>query len=201
MRLLYALGLAYLGLCSWYLAWRYFSSLSESPAPIARPSPPIDPTPSPANPTARDWFYSIKPRCNAVEVETAMRSSPPPTTTDGSAYAASCFALAGKIDRARGILEQIPEDEQYRAAGVVFAIGHPVADAGDDESAGPIMQLVLEYQPENYMALYHAGMSEYILGELPRSERHLREFLDIYQNDDGWRRNALTVLERIENGG
>ena len=28
---------------------------------------------------------------------------------------------------------------------------------GDDASAGPIMRLVVEYQPDNYMALYHAG--------------------------------------------
>lgn len=201
MRLLYALGLAYLGFCSWYLASRYFASLSEPTPPLVQSSPPVEPSPNSENPTARDWFYSIKSRCNAVEVETAMRSSPPPDSPDGAAYAASCYALAGKIDRARDILESLPEDQRYRAAGVVFGIGHPVADAGDDESAGPIMQLVLEYQPDNYMALYHAGMSEYILGNMPESEQRLREFLGLYQREDGWRRNALTVLERIENEG
>ena len=201
MRLLYALGLAYLGLCSGYLAWRYLSALMELPEPIVQSSSPVDPPSEPATSLAVDWYRRIKPSCNAVEVETAVRSSPPPATPDGSAYAASCFALAGKIDRARDILEELPQDEQFSAAGIVFAVGHPVADAGDDESAGPIMQLVLEYQPDNYMALYHAGMSEYILGDLPQSEQHLRDFLYIYRNDDGWRRNALTVLKRIDNGG
>lgn len=49
----------------------------------------------------------------------------------------------------------MPKKQQEKAAGIVFRIGHPVADAGDDESAGPIMNLVVKYQPWNYMALYH----------------------------------------------
>ena len=62
------------------------------------------------------------------------------------------------------------------------------------------MQLVLKYQPQNYMALYHAGMSEYILGDFQMAQQHLKEFLRIYQRQDGWRQNALTVLERLESG-
>jgi cytochrome c-type biogenesis protein CcmH/NrfG len=72
-----------------------------------------------------------------------------------------------------------------------------VADAGDDASAGPIMRLVVEYQPRNYMALYHAGISEYMLGHLDYARSHLERFLQLYTAEDGWRSNAREVLGRI----
>ncbi len=144
------------------------------------------------------WYQKIKPHCNSVEVVTAMKSSPPPETTQGIGYAAACYALAGKIEAADVLIQSLPAQEQQQAASIVFGIGHPVADAGDDESAGPIMNLVIKYQPNNYMALYHAGMSSYILGDLEISKRHLQKFLEIYQRNDGWRQNAITVLNRME---
>lgn len=156
---------------------------------------------NPPNTTAtrgREWFNQIKPRCNAVEVMTAIRALPPPNDPEGIGYAAGCYALAGKIKKADSLIQQLPENAQAYAAGIVFNIGHPVADAGDDESAGPIMELVLKYSPENYMALYHAGMSEYALGDLKTSQKHLEKFLQIYQNNDGWRQNAMTVLRQIK---
>jgi hypothetical protein len=62
------------------------------------------------------------------------------------------------------------------------------------------MRLVVTYQPRNYMALYHAGMSEYILGQKDLAKIHLTQFLDLYRDADGWRGNALTVLKRIDQG-
>ena len=50
------------------------------------------------------------------------------------------------------VIDRRASGERSQAAGIVFAIGHPVADAGDDQSAGPIMRLVVSYQPGNYMA-------------------------------------------------
>ena len=55
----------------------------------------------------------------------------------------------------------------------MFEIGHPVADAGDDKSAGPIMELVVEFCPNHYMALYHAGASEFALGQGELARQHL----------------------------
>lgn len=147
---------------------------------------------------AQQWFQNIKPHCNSVEVITTMKNSPPPKTTEGMGYAAACYALAGKIDQAEELIKPLTKKQQKYAAGIVFGIGHPVADAGDDQSAGPIMNLVVKYQPWNYMALYHAGMSAYILGDLETSQQHLESFLEIYQNNDGWRKNAITVLNRIK---
>jgi hypothetical protein len=146
---------------------------------------------------ASEWFASMKPFCNAVEVEVQQQHRPAPGGAQGSGYSAACFALAGKIERARETIDRLPDGDRAEAAGIVFAVGHPVADAGDDESAGPIMRLVVEYQPTNYMALYHAGMSEYILGHADLARTNLERFLAIYGTEDGWRSNALTVLKRL----
>jgi hypothetical protein len=117
---------------------------------------------------------------------------------EGAGYSAGCYALAGKIDRARLVIDSLDAGDRSAAAGIVFNIGHPVADAGDDQSAGPIMRLVVSYQPDNYMALYHAGMSEFILGEMDFARTHLTKFLQLYDQPDGYRNNAIDVLRRLD---
>jgi hypothetical protein len=107
------------------------------------------------------------------------------------------LALAGKIDRARSLIANLPPSYQQPAAEIVFYVGHPVADAGDDNSAAPIMRLVIEFSPLNAMALYHAGVSEYSLGQEAASKRHLQRFLELYQQQDGWRQNALDIVGRL----
>jgi tetratricopeptide (TPR) repeat protein len=146
------------------------------------------------------WFNQIKPRCNSVEVATTIKSSPPPDTYQGTGYAAGCYALAGKIDKADNLIAQLPANLRPAATYIVFNIGHPVADAGDDESARPIMALVVKYWSENYMAMYHLGMSEYVLKDYQNSKLHLNEFLNMYKTEDGWRQNAITVLGYIDRG-
>jgi tetratricopeptide (TPR) repeat protein len=150
--------------------------------------------------TEEQWFNQIKPNCNAVEVVTAMSRSNHPPTPQGVGYAASCYALAGRIDLADRAIQQLPINVRAYAAAVVFNIGHPVADAGDDRSAGPIMDLVLRYWPNNFMALYHAGMSAYVLNEYPKAQAHLEGFLRIYQQQDGWTSKAKNALERMKQG-
>lgn len=143
------------------------------------------------------WWVRSKAHCNAVEVELMHRRSPPPQTFDGQGYSAACYALAGKIDSARAIIDRLPQGDRFKAAGIVFDIAHPIADAGDDRSAGPIMELVVSYWPNHYMALYHAGMAEYALGEPELARRHLRAFLSYYHQHDGWTRNAKVTLARL----
>jgi serine/threonine protein kinase len=148
----------------------------------------------------KQWFDQIKASCNPVEVTTAIISSPYPQTTSGVGYAASCYALAGKIDLADQVIQQLPPNRQEYAARVVFEIGHPVADAGDDKSAGEIMELVVRYWGDNYMALYHAGMSAYILQDYPKATAHLQAFLKVYQQPDAWTDRAKSALSRMEQG-
>jgi hypothetical protein len=119
----------------------------------------------------------------------------------GAGYHAACFALAGRIDDARRIIDRLAPKDRHRAAGIVFDVGHPVADAGDDRAAGPIMELVIDYWSNHYMALYHAGMAEYMLGQYDLATRNLEQFLAIYQQPDGWRSNATTVLKRMRDVG
>lgn len=148
----------------------------------------------------QQWFQNIKSQCNAVEVVTAMNNTNYPQTPKGVGYAASCYALAGRIDLADRVIQELPPNQQVYAAEVVFHIGHPVADAGDDRSAGPIMDLVLRYWPQNYMAAYHAGMSAYILNDYPQAQKHLTEFLHLYQTQDQWTNQAQKALARIDQG-
>ena len=146
--------------------------------------------------SAEEWFRRVKPYCNAVELQFVTRT-PPPEGTEGAGYLAACFALAGKIDDARRVIDRLEPNSRMQAASIVFNVGHPVADAGDDRAAGPIMELVIDYWPNHYMALYHAGMSEYMLGQSALAKKNLEDFIRIYQQDDGWTRNANDVLRRL----
>lgn len=186
-RALAAAGWSYVALCGLVLASHRTSPLPGEPAAA----------PAAYRGDAGSWFARIKPFCNAVEVEVQQQQLPPPAGTEGAGYAAACYALAGKIDRARQAIESLPSGDRSLAAGIVFQVGHPVADAGDDASAGPIMRLVVEYQPDNYMALYHAGISEYMLGQPDYARAHLERFLQLYRSEDGWRANAREVLGRM----
>lgn len=144
---------------------------------------------------AGSWFQQAKPFCNTVEADTWQRRNPPPATMEGTSYSAACYALAGLIDRARELILTLDADDRWRGAGIVFGVGHPVADAGDDLAAGPIMELVVEFWPNHYMALYHAGASRYQLNQYGPARIHLKSFLEYYQPRDGWRRNAEQMLD------
>ena len=186
MKLLYLAGAGYLAICIGAVVLPARAPLAHSGA-----------APFAVSGGGDAWFARIKPFCNAVEVDFAHQQSPAPGTPHGAGYSAACYGLAGKIDSARAVIDRLPADERPLAAGIVFNVGHPVADAGDDKSAGPIMALVIEYQPDNYMALYHAGVSEYVLGQPDAARTHLRRFLELYSSQDGWRSNAKQVLERL----
>lgn len=146
------------------------------------------------------WFARLRPFCNPVEVDLAHQRDPAPAGLEGTAYSAACFALAGRVDRARRLIDQLPPGDRYRAAGVVFDVAHPVADAGDNRAAGPIMEMVIDYWPNHYMALYHAGMSEYALGQPDTARKHLTEFLRYYHQDDGWKESAIATLAKLGQG-
>ena len=196
MRTLYLLGTGFTLFCLGVIGYGRL----QSPASVAIVSAPTQGHPGATQPatSAPAWFQAAKPFCNSLEVETRMQRVPPPATTDGAGWAAACYALAGKIETARARILELSANHRGKAAAIVFRVGHPVADAGDDESAGPMMELVLEFWPQNYMARYHAGISAYQLGDPVTAAKHLNQFLEIYHQNDGWRSNAQTVLARIE---
>ena len=196
-RFLYFAGFAYIALCGAIVARTVVSSqprIRTVDTVIA-----VAPTPAPVPTTSgAQWFAAMKPYCNQVEVEVRERYSPPPSTTEGAGYAAACFALAGKIERARQIIEGLVPADRASAANVLFGVAHPVADAGDDRASGPMMELVIEYWPNNYMALYHAGMSEYSLGQTVMAEKHLQAFLQMYTVADYFHENAEKALRAMD---
>ena len=195
------LGWTYAGICALLAA-----GARPAPPPTTRTVTPRmvrrAPVPTPSIPSgaadAAEWFRRVKPYCNAVEVSNIQRRMPAPSTVDGAAYGAACFALAGRIDDARRAIDALAERDRPRAANIVFEIGHPVADAGDDRSAGPIMELVVDYIPNHYMALYHAGMAVNMLGQRDLTRRNLTQFLAYYAIEDGWRGNAKEILRRLD---
>jgi hypothetical protein len=189
VRPLYLMGLAYAAVCG-VVALKAIRPAPAGGEPVSPPTPFVG--------EAGEWFQLVKPYCNALEVVTRVRQTPPPVGRDGAGYGASCYALAGNIDSARSLIVALPMGDRGYASSIVFNIGHPVADAGDDRSAGPIMELVLEFTPDNYMALYHAGISEDVLGQADKAKVSLRRFLELYHEEDGWRANAVTVLARLE---
>lgn len=147
---------------------------------------------------AEAWFRSVRPFCNAVEVDTRLKAQPAPPTMQGTMRKATCYALAGRIDRAREAIDGLPRSLRQQAAGLVFEAGHPAADAGDDVAAGPLMELVLEYWPTHYMALYHAGAARFERGDYDVAKGYLERFLSEYATRDGWRSNAVSMLDEIE---
>ncbi|MEP6493224.1 MAG: hypothetical protein ABJF01_11140 [bacterium] len=190
-------GWGYAGLC----ATLVIASVSHRvparavPGPAPRTHPIVAPIDAETN--ASEWFRRVKPYCNSVEITTLQRGSPPPNSDEGVGFHAACFALAGRIDDARRLIDALSSSGKTQAANIVFDIGHPVADAGDDRSAGPIMELVVDYIPDHYMALYHAGMAEYMLGQREVARKNLTNFLRFYHEKDGWTSNATQVLGRI----
>lgn len=188
-RPLFLAGIGYLAVCAVVVVRHE----PRAPTPVPQPAPSVVRFDGPAD----QWFTAIKPFCNAVEVEISQRQHPAPSTVEGQGFSAACYALGGKIAAARAVIDRLGAEDRHRAAGIVFAVAHPVADAGDDRSAGPIMELVVDYSPDNYMALYHAGMSEFALGQTTLARSHLESFLSLYHQDDGWTRNARDVLARL----
>jgi hypothetical protein len=96
--------------------------------------------------------------------------------------------------------QALPQPQRATAAWRVFEITHPVADQGEDAAAGPMMELVLEFWPENHQALYHAGIAEYAQGETARARGRLEAFLAAYKQPDNFTNTAKLVLDRIEKG-
>jgi hypothetical protein len=185
-------GWGYVAICALLVAG------SMRPTPHAKAAGPHAVGAVPGASDASVWFRRVRPYCNAVEAEVVLRNTPAPAAVEGQGFRAACLALAGRTDDARRVIDALPKASRARAAGIVFEVGHPVADAGDDRAAGPIMELVIDYWPNHYMALYHAGMAEYMLGQHALARRNLTAFLDIYKAGDGWVTNAREVLARID---
>ncbi len=62
------------------------------------------------------------------------------------------------------------------------------------------MRLVLEFWPENFMANYHAGITEFIQRD-PRARDHLRAFRRLYTKQDGFATTGRALLDELDHPG
>jgi hypothetical protein len=148
-----------------------------------------EPPPEPG----RSWVADLRAHCTPLEAKVYIVERH--LSVDQRAI---CYAIAGKIDRARSELDQVPRELVGRTVATIFDLAHPIADAGDDRSAGPIMELVVERWPQNYMAMFHAGMAAFALGRDVAARSYLDRFLAMYANHDVWRERAELALHAIE---
>lgn len=144
---------------------------------------------------AAAWFRSVRKHCNPVEVQTALRQTPPPSTAEGDIHAAACYALAGQVDQARTLIDGLPEQAHLHAAAVVYGAGQRSAQAGDPLAAGPLMELVVEFWPDHSRALYYAATARLAAGDRQAAERYLERFFEAHPTHDAWHARATELLE------
>src|SRR5215831_21142781 len=145
-----------------------------------------------AAPQVMELRSQMPAHCTPLEVETTIRAQ-----DMNDRERAVCLAIAGRTDRARAKLLAMAPDDRVAAVQALFHVAHPIADMGDDRSAGPIMSLVAEMSPDNYMAVFHAGMAEYAVGDDETALPHLERFLGIYRANDVWRQRAVRAVDAI----
>ena len=134
---------------------------------------------------------------SAIRLKWGRRSSetrlPRPRTARDTAPRAMRWPAVST--RPGAVIDRLPARDRSYAAAIVFGVGHPVADAGDDRSAGPIMELVIEFRPEQL----HGALPRRHVGVRARPARSRRDApapfpRALSNSNDGWRSNAIEVL-------
>ena len=150
-----------------------------------------------ATSAAARWFAGARAHCNPVELEGVLADTARPGGPDGAAFAAACAALAGNLAVARAQVMAVDADNRGYASQVMFAVAHPLADRRNgDPAIAAIMRLVLEFWPENIIALYHLGIAEFMAQD-PRAAEHLRTFRERHPARDGFGAAADLLLREI----
>jgi hypothetical protein len=159
----------------------------------------VAPAPEPKSPVLpAEWFESIEPSCTPSEARIITDLMPPPPSRGGTAYEAACFALAEDIPMARALILGLPEEARTMAAGVLFEVTDATHDPIVTGAAGPLLELVLEFLPNHYPALFYAGSVRYSVGDRVGATRLLERFLESYGYDDDWSHEARRMLDSIQ---
>ncbi|HKJ03313.1 MAG TPA: hypothetical protein VJ997_12690 [Longimicrobiales bacterium] len=170
-----------------------FLNRSEAPAPApAVRSPQPAPVRVVTDPVA--WFQAIRPRCTPADVTLSTDLNRPPKGVQGTGYEAACFALAHRIPKARAILLGLPEDDRIRGASIVYDVAEDLATRGKHDMAGPLMELVLEFWPNHYLALYEAGSARFASGDLAGAQNYLTRFLEVNEGNEDLVANAQRMI-------
>jgi hypothetical protein len=152
------------------------------------------PDPS-ADPPLEPWIDRIMPLCNPEDVDLFTDLDPPPDTEEGVAQEAACFALAGGISKARALILGLPAHRRFQAVGTVYDVTMVTLATEVDPRLGPVMELVLEFWPGHYLALYHAGSARFMRGDFSRAKGYLDRFVKVYVRDDQLLAEAHWMLD------
>ena len=156
--------------------------------------------PALANTDGAAWFARVRERCNSLQVRGVLADTPPPASIDGAAFAAACASIAGDLRLAQKQIAPFPKDQHAYGVWPAFEIAHRMADKRPkDPAVAAIMRFVLDSWPDNYMALYHAGIAEFAAGDVPRATKHLQGFLKLYSKRDGFSTTATNALAELAN--
>lgn len=146
---------------------------------------------------AARWFELVRGSCSAQEIDRRLAANPAPQGDAGAAFSAGCFALAGKTERAHELMETIPPDRRAQAAKRLLEAVRSDADGFADPSSAGLLELLLEYAPDDVDALYRSGMAEIAGGDAKTAERRLRRFLDLAGAADPRRSKAIAKLSDL----
>jgi hypothetical protein len=164
-----------------------------TPAEVREVATQGDPEPSTSE-RLEPWIDRIMPFCTQEDVDLFVDLDPPPDTEEGIAQEAACFALAGRIPKARALILGLPHDRRNRAVGTVYDVTLATLTTDVDPLLGPVMELVLEFWPNHYLALYHAGSARFMRGDLRGAALYLHRFLELYVREDQLAADAHRML-------
>jgi len=172
----------------------------EPPAPAVtvapRAEPPEPPPPAPPA-TPAEWYRRIEPSCTPSGVRLAVDLNRPPTGILGTGYEAACFAVAMDMPKARALILGLPEQDRLQAVSVLFNVAQGMVDRGEEMPASPLMELVLEFWPNHYVALFEAGATRFAIGDYMHARAYLERFLEIYVPDDQRTQRAQRMMAQM----
>jgi hypothetical protein len=163
-------------------------------AVIARRPDPVLPKPPR---TPEEWYQRIRPDCTPANVQLSIDLHRPPSGTDGTGYEAACFAVASDVPMARALILGLPEEDRLQAASVVFNVAKTMVEQGRETAAGPLMELVIEFWPNHYVALYEAGVTRYADGDYTHARIYLNRFLSVYVQKDQRADRARRMIQEM----
>ena len=172
--------------------------VGKDPPPVAQ----LPPAPEPARPappaTPRAWFEALRARCTPVDARLATDLNPPPAGAEGTGYKAACYALAGQVPTARALLLGLPDEERPDGVGPVRDVTRELSAEGRHDQAGALAELVLEFWPDDEVALYEAGLGRWASGDRTGARVYLERFLERHAADDEWSENAREMLRQAD---
>ncbi|MGD8320411.1 MAG: tetratricopeptide repeat protein [Gemmatimonadota bacterium] len=157
----------------------------------------VEPTPPRPPATPEAWFARMKSHCTPVNARLAVDLYRPPSGPEGTGYKAACFALAQNVASARAFILGLPEDQRPVAAGALYRAAATVGGDGHTAAAGPLMELVLEFWPNHFGALFEAGVTRYAAGDYTTARAYFERFLEVYPEEDARADSARRMMGSV----